>query len=303
MEDTPNNNKVVIECSECGTKYKLKSASLTPEGRKVRCSYCDNIWTQFPINSSEMHIASTQSPDGFDPSLLAYNQKQKSDESSVSIDDSSQTQSEAETAKNNNQNVEEEYSEEKDNKIETEDIHTDDEQIEKKLLDRKSRYKERMEAKKNNSKKDESVKRIKKTPLWVKIATIPSVLIMIASILLSFGESIPSLLAPIYSSFGIYDTTLLEFSEARIENEGQNKFILKAEIVNNSLKPKNVPALRYSVYNKDGTLIENGYIPPQQKIIPKNQKFTFIQELKHLNNMEPQNAILDIGNPLELSLE
>ena len=38
--------KMILNCSSCGTKYVLPPNDLLPNGRKVRCSKCGHIWHQ-----------------------------------------------------------------------------------------------------------------------------------------------------------------------------------------------------------------------------------------------------------------
>jgi len=40
---------MLISCSSCNSKYLVNSADLKPEGRKVQCSKCGNIWYQTSI--------------------------------------------------------------------------------------------------------------------------------------------------------------------------------------------------------------------------------------------------------------
>jgi len=37
---------MIISCKKCDTKYKVKPGSLKSEGRKVRCTKCNYVWTQ-----------------------------------------------------------------------------------------------------------------------------------------------------------------------------------------------------------------------------------------------------------------
>ena len=39
---------MLITCSSCNSKYLLNSADLKPNGRKVRCSICNEEWFQEP---------------------------------------------------------------------------------------------------------------------------------------------------------------------------------------------------------------------------------------------------------------
>jgi predicted Zn finger-like uncharacterized protein len=39
---------VVIECAHCQARFKLADDKLKPEGTKVRCSKCKEIFTVFP---------------------------------------------------------------------------------------------------------------------------------------------------------------------------------------------------------------------------------------------------------------
>lgn len=44
---------MVIECAHCQTRFKLADDKLRPEGTKVRCSKCKEIFTVFPPDSEE----------------------------------------------------------------------------------------------------------------------------------------------------------------------------------------------------------------------------------------------------------
>lgn len=44
---------MVIECAHCQTRFKLADDKLRPEGTKVRCSKCKEIFTVFPPGSEE----------------------------------------------------------------------------------------------------------------------------------------------------------------------------------------------------------------------------------------------------------
>ena len=40
----------LIICPACGTRYETKAA-FPPEGRKVRCSKCGNVWQALPVTA------------------------------------------------------------------------------------------------------------------------------------------------------------------------------------------------------------------------------------------------------------
>ena len=39
---------MIVTCPDCETRYQIKSASLKPPGRRVRCQNCDVVWFQKP---------------------------------------------------------------------------------------------------------------------------------------------------------------------------------------------------------------------------------------------------------------
>ncbi len=41
---------MIITCPSCSTRYKLDPAQFGPEGRRVRCTKCANVWTQMPAD-------------------------------------------------------------------------------------------------------------------------------------------------------------------------------------------------------------------------------------------------------------
>lgn len=50
---------MIITCPECHTRYKVDPASFGPKGRRVRCTNCDNMWTQGPSEE----VAETVDPE------------------------------------------------------------------------------------------------------------------------------------------------------------------------------------------------------------------------------------------------
>ncbi len=44
---------MIISCKKCSTKYQMSIASVTSTGRKVRCTKCFHIWTQYPSKDKQ----------------------------------------------------------------------------------------------------------------------------------------------------------------------------------------------------------------------------------------------------------
>lgn len=44
---------MIISCKKCSTKYRMSLASITSNGRKVRCTKCFHIWTQYPSKDKQ----------------------------------------------------------------------------------------------------------------------------------------------------------------------------------------------------------------------------------------------------------
>lgn len=43
---------MIVSCPSCSVRFSLDESALGPEGRKVRCSKCSNVWVQFPDRQS-----------------------------------------------------------------------------------------------------------------------------------------------------------------------------------------------------------------------------------------------------------
>ncbi len=39
---------MILECSNCSTRFSVKDDLLLPKGRKVKCAKCQHIWYQYP---------------------------------------------------------------------------------------------------------------------------------------------------------------------------------------------------------------------------------------------------------------
>lgn len=52
---------MIIQCDRCKSRFRLDEALLDPDGTKVRCSICSNIFRAFPTGSSQ--ASSEASPD------------------------------------------------------------------------------------------------------------------------------------------------------------------------------------------------------------------------------------------------
>jgi predicted Zn finger-like uncharacterized protein len=54
---------MLIVCPSCATAYEVKSASLPPEGRQVRCLRCRTVWHAEPDNNDRVLAAAAAAPD------------------------------------------------------------------------------------------------------------------------------------------------------------------------------------------------------------------------------------------------
>lgn len=54
---------MIITCPSCSTRYKLDPAQFGPEGRRVRCTKCANVWTEMPADDLPRALASEAVPD------------------------------------------------------------------------------------------------------------------------------------------------------------------------------------------------------------------------------------------------
>ena len=52
-------------CEACGTKYNISSSDIGDAGRKVRCTYCDNVWVQMPHLKTNSEISNNVDVDDF----------------------------------------------------------------------------------------------------------------------------------------------------------------------------------------------------------------------------------------------
>jgi predicted Zn finger-like uncharacterized protein len=57
---------MIIECRQCGSKFKLDEGLLREEGSKVRCSVCKNVFKAYPMGTT---LAGEEKPKGVDESL------------------------------------------------------------------------------------------------------------------------------------------------------------------------------------------------------------------------------------------
>jgi predicted Zn finger-like uncharacterized protein len=59
---------MIITCPQCSSRYLLSAYALAPEGRKVKCSGCGEVWHQNP-DHDELRPAPSEKPESFKESL------------------------------------------------------------------------------------------------------------------------------------------------------------------------------------------------------------------------------------------
>lgn len=56
---------MILTCPQCNARYLLPAQTLAPEGRRVKCSSCGEIWRETP-DSAEIGASAAQSPEVLD---------------------------------------------------------------------------------------------------------------------------------------------------------------------------------------------------------------------------------------------
>ncbi|MDX1486100.1 MAG: zinc-ribbon domain-containing protein [Alphaproteobacteria bacterium] len=59
---------MIITCPSCQTRYKVDPASFGAKGRRVRCSNCDNMWTERPAEDLPKRVDAEAPPERDAPS-------------------------------------------------------------------------------------------------------------------------------------------------------------------------------------------------------------------------------------------
>lgn len=65
---------MIISCKKCDTKYRVRAGSIDSEGRKVRCTKCNYVWTQNIVKTEHKKVKPT-SPINFSrrlPVVIEY---------------------------------------------------------------------------------------------------------------------------------------------------------------------------------------------------------------------------------------
>jgi predicted Zn finger-like uncharacterized protein len=53
---------MILQCSQCSTRYVVQAASIPASGRKVKCARCGHTWHQEPATAEEQEIEITPQP-------------------------------------------------------------------------------------------------------------------------------------------------------------------------------------------------------------------------------------------------
>ncbi|NCD24537.1 MAG: DUF3426 domain-containing protein [Deltaproteobacteria bacterium] len=81
---------MLVQCPECSTKYNLNEKQIAPEGSKVRCSRCKNVFTVFPPKTegapadrdeARAEVPSVVTRDGFETPAEKKSDRSKADQS------------------------------------------------------------------------------------------------------------------------------------------------------------------------------------------------------------------------------
>ena len=81
---------MLVQCPECSTKYNLNEKQIAPEGSKVRCSRCKNVFTVFPPKTegapadrdeARAEVPSVVTRDGFETPAEKKSDRSKVDQS------------------------------------------------------------------------------------------------------------------------------------------------------------------------------------------------------------------------------
>ena len=146
-----------------------------------------------------------------------------------------------------------------------------------------------------------------RTPLFLKIATIVSILLVVLASGVYFEGSIRTAvpaLAPIYASFGVTETSGLVLADVEVKKTTikqrplKEQLIVRFKILNESKEPRAIPGVRVTLVS-DKTPGSQFVIKKEAEAIKPGGTF-LIQEKLFSDQKNMTHIKLELGNSLEL---
>lgn len=140
---------------------------------------------------------------------------------------------------------------------------------------------------------------------WLQRSIVLLSLLIATALFFAPKSYISPVMRPLYSIFGIYDSSQLEFDNATFEQHYTNnhhEILIKANIINNGREAKVLPNMKITFYDGEGKSLSATYLINNNQDIKPGETVAIIKTV----NQPPQESkyiTLDIGNKLELWLQ